>query len=395
MNFSKTSLPVCFAAAWLGFAPSGHSQSFLTNGLVLYYPFNGNAKDASGHGNDGTVQGATLTTSRFGIPNNAYSFNGTSSMIQVPETFLSSTNDAWTVSIWVTTDNQPYNVQVELFQKSSVNGAMGLGILPGGFYSCGAYLPGMWYVANSPTPVHSNSLAHVVGVYQKGQSLSLYLNGVLTTNVSLPNENLVVDSFPLLSALGAYDYTPAPYEWFHGRLEDFRVYTRALSALEVQQLYAIESVPPVCVPHAATATPVLVNGFVVGANIIDPGCGYTNTPQVLISGGGGTGATASAVVSNGVVVSLTITDAGINYTNTPTISIGSPLGIQISLIKAVAPSFSNLLTGANYQLQVSGDLTHWTNQGPVFTATNSTTIYSQYFNVDNGNQLYFRLQTAP
>jgi hypothetical protein len=33
------------------------AQSFLTNGLVTYYPFNGNANDASGNGNNGTIQG--------------------------------------------------------------------------------------------------------------------------------------------------------------------------------------------------------------------------------------------------------------------------------------------------------------------------------------------------
>ena len=59
-----------------------HAQSFLTNGLVAYYPFNGNANDAVGT-NDGTVYGATLTTDRFGVPNNAYNFNGTSAYIKM------------------------------------------------------------------------------------------------------------------------------------------------------------------------------------------------------------------------------------------------------------------------------------------------------------------------
>ena len=68
---------------------------------------------------------------------------------------------------------------------------------------------------------------------------------------------------------------------------------------------------------------------------------------------------------------------------------------QTSLIRAVIPTFSDLVTGASYQLQVSGDLQKWTNSGPVFMATNSTTVYPQYFNVDNWNELYFRLQVAP
>ena len=49
------------------FLTSASAQSFLTNGLVAYYPFNGNANDASGNGNNGTVNGAILTQDRFGI----------------------------------------------------------------------------------------------------------------------------------------------------------------------------------------------------------------------------------------------------------------------------------------------------------------------------------------
>ena len=48
----------------------------LKDGLVAYYPLNGNANDESGNGNHVTVYGATLTTDRFGNTNKAYSFDG-------------------------------------------------------------------------------------------------------------------------------------------------------------------------------------------------------------------------------------------------------------------------------------------------------------------------------
>jgi len=48
----------------------------LSTGLVAYYPFNGNANDVSGHGNNGAVNGATLSTDRFGSANSAYALNG-------------------------------------------------------------------------------------------------------------------------------------------------------------------------------------------------------------------------------------------------------------------------------------------------------------------------------
>jgi hypothetical protein len=42
-----------------------------TSGLVGWWPFNGNANDECGNGNNGTVNGATLTTDRFGVANKA------------------------------------------------------------------------------------------------------------------------------------------------------------------------------------------------------------------------------------------------------------------------------------------------------------------------------------
>jgi hypothetical protein len=50
--------------------------------------------------------------------------------------------------------------------------------------------------------------------------------------------------------------------------------------------------------------------------------------------------------------------------------------------------------GTNYHLQVSSDLSNWTNQGAPFTATNTSLVYPQYWDVDNWNSLYFRLQVA-
>jgi hypothetical protein len=62
---------------------------------------------------------------------------------------------------------------------------------------------------------------------------------------------------------------------------------------------------------------------------------------------------------------------------------------------AVAPSFAYLLPGTNYQLQVSTDLSTWSNPGPVFTATNANQAYPQPFDVSTSDRLFFRLALAP
>ena len=71
---------------------SGASAVPITNGLVAAYEFNGNANDVSGNGNNGVVNGATLTADRFGNANSAYSFDGTGNISVPSPTGLQSTN---------------------------------------------------------------------------------------------------------------------------------------------------------------------------------------------------------------------------------------------------------------------------------------------------------------
>ena len=73
---------------------------------------------------------------------------------------------------------------------------------------------------------------------------------------------------------------------------------------------------------------------------------------------------------------------------------GAPLS-TLNLRKAVYVDSSNLKISANYQLQVSMNLNTWTNCGTAFTATNSTWRSTNYWDVGDWNQLFFRLQVAP
>ena len=75
------------------------------NGLVGWWPFNGNANDESGNGNNGTVNGATLTTNRINNPNSAYQFNRSSSQsIDISNNTGLNNITELTISIW-------YNIQ--------------------------------------------------------------------------------------------------------------------------------------------------------------------------------------------------------------------------------------------------------------------------------------------
>ena len=85
-----------------------------TDGLVGYWPFDGNANDASGNGNNGVVNGPTLTSDRFGNNNSAYSFTVNSSAgwgsaqdrITVTNPTIPNDN-SFTMSGWVNLETKP------------------------------------------------------------------------------------------------------------------------------------------------------------------------------------------------------------------------------------------------------------------------------------------------
>ena len=63
---------------------------------------------------------------------------------------------------------------------------------------------------------------------------------------------------------------------------------------------------------------------VAGFNVVTPGSGYTVSPVVTITGGGGTGASGSALITSGQVVALNLESSGSGYTSLPSVSIALP-----------------------------------------------------------------------
>jgi ankyrin repeat protein len=72
----------------------------LARGLLAYYPFNGNANDESGNGNNGVVKGAAPTADRFGVSGKAYFFNGTGYIDFGNSIQLGQPHTAFTITLW-------------------------------------------------------------------------------------------------------------------------------------------------------------------------------------------------------------------------------------------------------------------------------------------------------
>ena len=209
--------------------------SWLTNGLVGYWPFNGNANDESGNGNNGTVNGATLATDRFGNAGKSYSFNGSSNYINCFNP-LGNLSSNFTITSYVLMNNWNGGlfVHVGIDQNSFPRDGFGFGY--GGTQSIfqGQNLLGLvsnvsWYQSGFQY-TNLNTWYHTA-VIRSGNSISYYVNGVLVGSNNIAT--IQTPSNALFFGGGSTNYA-----LLNGKLDDIRIYYRALSASEVAYLAA-------------------------------------------------------------------------------------------------------------------------------------------------------------
>jgi hypothetical protein len=206
-----------------------------TAGLVAYYPFNGNANDSSGNGNNGTVHGATLTADRFGNPNRAYNFAG-NAYISHPELFQ-STVAAYSFSVWVVLDTFA-NAQQSILYKGASQGETQVVVNPSKKFNFQVKLTdGNWYSCPSIDTVKNDSVYHLAGRYIKGSKIDFWINGVEQDTAVVPNLNLNTVAYPSSSSIGAYNNNNVYSQYWNGVIDDIRFYNRALADSEIIELY--------------------------------------------------------------------------------------------------------------------------------------------------------------
>lgn len=217
----------------IGWVPA-RSQHLIDfeDGLVGYYPFNGNADDKSGHGNDGIIKGATLTEDRFGQAHGAYRFDGRDQSLRIPysATVDFSQRKSFTVSLWIRPKdansgcllfkNFDYGLKWGgLREVLTVYTGTGGGFIHAAFDQ---WELGAWY-----------SLVLV----QEEERLSLYING--KRNLSLPQPHQTAQQQQDIF-IGGH-----PYYWgnFEGDIDDICLFDRALNELEIEAMYQIAKMP--------------------------------------------------------------------------------------------------------------------------------------------------------
>lgn len=195
--------------------------------LVAYYPFNGNANDESGYGNDGTVNGATLTTDRFGNLNSAFYFDGTGDYINGGVSIDTESNEL-SISAWVKTENGANNDYPRVIEiGTGTNNVRINHAIP---YN--SYRFKISAAQVDAEDVSFDTWQHIVGVFEGTSNIiSIYIDGVIVNQTEASNVSLGVLSEFVIGNTYTFNRT------WKGYIDDIRIYNRTLSDQEILDLY--------------------------------------------------------------------------------------------------------------------------------------------------------------
>jgi hypothetical protein len=153
--------------------------------LVGYYPFNGNAKDMSGNGNDGQVFNATLVADRNGKPNSAYSFDGSKSYILVKHSKSLTFPGSITVECWAKINDSFGGVVTQ--HVGGANGNWLLGVNQGRMKF--ALSQNGLNAKFDSVVVNDNKWHHMIGIYDAAKKVTKhYLDGKLVLTQAETNK---------------------------------------------------------------------------------------------------------------------------------------------------------------------------------------------------------------
>jgi len=200
----------------------------LEYGLIAYYPFNGNANDESGNGNDGTVNGATLTTDRSGNAESAYNFDGNDDYIDLPDGAVET--EAGSVCAWFLARSTTEGENDRVFSMSyfpSPNGTrLYLSLPPDQNFRADFISDQLGNV-----PITLGEWYHTCFTWNSDSS-ELYVNGNL--------EDTSSGGEPTNGRVNLGSYGEGFKSFLDGKIDQVRIYNRPLTEEEVQQLYGGE-----------------------------------------------------------------------------------------------------------------------------------------------------------
>ncbi len=208
------------------------SFASLTDGLVGYWPFDGDVKDYSGNGNNGSMHGVSFTDSRNGSSSAAH-FDG-NDYVSVPASGKINSIIDFSAAMWIKAsayDARNLNKCISLISKGSLGTNRQFGLQLGidtnnlSFFQC-------VFVDRIPCPKVTLGQWTHIAVTRTGRSAVVYMNGSYAASG-------IIHSDPHANSddVEIGRDSPGEVEYFHGVMSDVCLYNRALSAAEVLAIY--------------------------------------------------------------------------------------------------------------------------------------------------------------
>ncbi len=225
----------------------------ITEDLIGYWPFEGNAEDHSGNNHHGTVYGAVLGMDRFNNTNNSYIFNGVNDCIAIYYDTSLGVNESLTVSFWFNSDNPSssgFSMPIAIAQT------FGLRLFYALFNQTSNTYDIMFRLFSDPDnsdsfysninflTVHRNCHCfdekwhHFVGVYNNETETSyLYLDNQLLATNNIGPFDFQQNNVPI--TIGCYmKLDGSGFRGFYkGQIDDVMLFTKALSEDEINDLH--------------------------------------------------------------------------------------------------------------------------------------------------------------
>jgi hypothetical protein len=267
--FTAFALGLCLTANVMAQVPN----YVPTNGLVGWWPFNGNANDESGNGNNGTVNGATLTADRFGNSSKAYNFDGINDDISVQGLQNININSKISISAWINT-NQISTSKNIVSKYGGFNDAFSLDIESTTVKFNVSPGSANWNTCfNNNINLTTNSWHHIVSTYDFANNVfKIYFNGLNVGSINAPFQLGNANNIPVLFG---HCYDPnniVSSQRFNGKIDDIGIWNRALTEQEILDLYNGN----ICYENVTVTDTLLINTGITGYNPIT----YMNTLKI-------------------------------------------------------------------------------------------------------------------
>lgn len=215
-----------------------------SDSLVGWWGFNGNANDDSGNGNDGTVNGAILTSDRFGNSNSAFLYDGIDDLIDVGLLNVLEGANQISMSVWIRPDTLLINHNI--ITNRLVNQQSNYMQLKVGSYcsstSAGMWIAGAGHNAGLSSGVFEDNTYHLVGVYNGDlNQITLYIDGIkkstLLVNQNICSPSSIPSNSPSNGNNLKFGSGGSVTGYFKGVIDDIGIWNRALDSCEINDLY--------------------------------------------------------------------------------------------------------------------------------------------------------------